>query len=79
MPAAAGARRWDAAFGPGVVRVEAQGGRGNTPSPNPASGEGVLSVKEGQSGRGERRQTSATDLNVPVRLPLEIALTGVAR
>jgi hypothetical protein len=30
-------------------------------------------------GRGERRQTSTTDLNVPARLPLEIALTGVAR
>jgi hypothetical protein len=29
------------------------------------------------NGRGERRQTSTTDLNVPVRLPLEIALTGV--
>jgi hypothetical protein len=31
------------------------------------------------SGRGERRQTSTTDLVVPVRLPLEIALTGVER
>ncbi len=30
-------------------------------------------------GRGERRQTSTTDLTVPVRLPLEIALTGVER
>ena len=28
-------------------------------------------------GRGERRQTSTTDLHVPARLPLEIALTGV--
>ena len=31
------------------------------------------------NGRGERRQTSMSDLNVPVRLPLEIALTGVQR
>jgi hypothetical protein len=30
-------------------------------------------------GRGERRQTSTTDLHVPVRLPFEIALTGVRR
>ena len=30
-------------------------------------------------GRGERRQTSMSDPNVPVRLPLEIALTGVQR
>lgn len=44
-----------------------------------AFGAGVVAVKEGRSGRGERRQTSTTDLNVPVRLPLEIALTGVAR
>jgi hypothetical protein len=29
------------------------------------------------NGRGERRQTSTTDLKVPVRLPLEIALTGL--
>ena len=42
-----------------------------------AFGAGVVRVKGGQSGRGERRQTSTTDLNVPARLPLEIALTGV--
>ena len=36
-------------------------------------------VVSGEFGRGERRQTSTTDLNVPVRLPLEIALTGVER
>ena len=30
-----------------------------------------------ESGRGERSQAAAPDLNVPVRLPLEIALTGV--
>ena len=54
LTAAAKARRWDAAFGSGVLRVGDQGGRGKTPSLNPASGEGVLSTKEGQSGRGER-------------------------
>jgi hypothetical protein len=62
LTAAARARRWDAAFGPGVLRVEAQCGRGKTPSPNPASGEGVLSTKEGQSGRGETSSASATRL-----------------
>ncbi len=60
LTAAARARRWDAAFGPGVIRVEGQSGRGKTPSPKPASGEGVLSTKEGQSGRGERARPSGT-------------------
>ena len=32
-----------------------------------------------ENGRGERSQTSTTDLNVPARLPLEIVLTGVER
>ena len=41
-----------------------------------AFGAGVVRVKEGQSGRGERSQTSTTDLNVPVRLLLEIEVTG---
>ncbi len=44
-----------------------------------AFGAGVVRVKEGRSGRGERRQASTTDLNVPVSLPLSIALTGSAR
>lgn len=30
-------------------------------------------------GRGERSQTSTTDLNVPARLPLEIEVTGPER
>jgi hypothetical protein len=30
-------------------------------------------------GRGERRQTSTTDLFVPIRLPLEIEVTGTER
>jgi len=30
-------------------------------------------------GRGERRQTSTTDLFVAARLPLEIAITGLER
>jgi hypothetical protein len=54
LTAAAKARGWDAAFGPGVLRLDAQCGRGKTPSPGPASEEGVLSTEEGQSGRGER-------------------------
>ncbi len=54
LTAHAKARGWDAAFGAGILRLQDQGGRGKTPSPSPASGEGVLSTKEGQSGRGER-------------------------
>ncbi|HSW41039.1 MAG TPA: recombinase family protein [Patescibacteria group bacterium] len=54
LTAHAKARGWDAAFGAGVLRLQGQGGRGKTPSPSAASGEGVLSVKEGQYGRGER-------------------------
>jgi hypothetical protein len=68
LTAAAKARGWDAAFGAGVVRVEGQCGRGNTPSPNPASGEGVLSAKEVQSGRGERDCPATSDLPIVMRL-----------
>ena len=53
LTAAAKARGWDAAFGPGVLRLVAHCGRGKTPSPGPASEEGVLSTQQGQSGRGE--------------------------
>jgi len=35
--------------------------------------------KIGEFGRGERRQTSTTDLSVPASLPLEIAITGIER
>ncbi len=74
LTAAARARGWDAAFGPGVLRLESQGGRGKTEGPDAPRNEGVLSTKEGQYGRGERRQTSTTDLNVPVtwRLPIRL-------
>jgi DNA invertase Pin-like site-specific DNA recombinase len=54
LTAHAKARGWDAAFGPGVLRLNDQCGRGKTPSPSPAQIEGVLSTKQGQSGRGER-------------------------
>ncbi len=54
LTAAAKARGWDAAFGPGVLRLEPQGGRGKTSGPDTPRKEGVLSTKEGQSGRGER-------------------------
>ena len=59
--AAARARRWDAAFGPGVLRLQGRCGRGETPSPDPAPEEGVLSTKEGQSGRGERHRPATID------------------
>ena len=39
----------------------------------------VADVATQDSGRGERSRTSRTDLNVPVSLPLKIALTGVER
>ena len=50
------------------AHVEGEGGRGTTPSPNPASGEGVLSTEEGQSGRGERGCPATNDLPVTMRL-----------
>lgn len=52
--AAAKARGWDAAFGQGVLRLESQGGRDKTSGPDTPRNEGVLSTREGQSGRGER-------------------------
>jgi len=54
LTAAAKARGWDAAFGPGVLCLESQGGRGKTGGSDAPRKEGVLSTKEGQSGRGER-------------------------
>ena len=47
LTAAAKARGWDAAFGPGVLRLQHQGGRGTTEDSDPASEEGVLSTEEG--------------------------------
>ena len=40
---------------------------------------GVFRVKDGQFGRGERRQASTTDLGVPPILPLTIELSGAER
>jgi len=71
LTAAAKARGWDAAFGPGVIRLHAQCGRGKTSSPRPASGEGVLSTKEGQSGRGERICAAMSDAGAVVRFVRE--------
>ena len=59
LTAAAKARGWDAAFGPGVLRLELQGGRGKTSDPDAPRNEGVLNTKEGQSGQGERARASA--------------------
>ena len=42
-----------------------------------AFGAGVLRVKDGQTGRGERRQTSGTDLFVPMTWLLRIQLVGL--
>ena len=66
LTAAARARGWDAAFGPGVLRLEPQGGRGKTALSDDAPIQGVLSTKEGQSGRGERDSACRTDLSVEV-------------
>ena len=57
LTAHAKARGWDAAFGPVVLRVGEQGGRGYSPSPRAAgtcleTGDSVH--EEGHSGRGER-------------------------
>ena len=57
LTAAAKARGWDAAFGPGVLYLEHQGGRGKTADPGqvatcPETGDSEH--EEGQSGRGER-------------------------
>ena len=68
LTAAAKARGWDAAFGPGVLHLEPQGGRGKTSHSDDAPEEGVLSTKEGQSGRGERDSPATTDLPVTMRL-----------
>ena len=57
LTAHARARGWDAAFGPGVLRVGKQGGRGYSPSPGAAATgaeTGDSTHEEGQSGRGER-------------------------
>ncbi len=68
LTAAAKARGWDAAFGPGVLRVGEQGGRGRTPRLSPAQNEGVLSTTQGRSGRGERDSPATTDLPITMRL-----------
>lgn len=68
LTAAAKARGWDAAFGPGVLRVGEQGGRGKSPSPSQAQNEGVLSTTQGRSGRGERHSPATTDLPITMRL-----------
>jgi len=54
------------------------GGLGASSSTNCSKRQDLL-TRADVHGRGERRQTSTTDLDVPVRLPLEIALTGVER
>ena len=43
-----------------------------------ALGPCVVSVKDGQSGRGERRQAASTDLFVPAPRPLQIRVIGAA-
>ncbi len=77
LTADAKARGWDAAFGADVRCLQGQGGWGKTPSPRPAQDEGVLSTKEGQSGRGERDSPATNDLPFTMRLaeppePLEL-------
>jgi hypothetical protein len=44
-----------------------------------AFGADVVHVKEGQSGRGERSQTSGTDLFVPAAWPLPLLVVGLRR
>ncbi len=54
LTAHAKARGWDAALGPGVLRVEADGHWSRANTPGAGSGTDLLNVKEGRSGRGER-------------------------
>jgi hypothetical protein len=53
VTAHAKARGWDAAFGPGVLRVEGDGQSSRAKTPGTGSGTDLLNVKEGRSGRGE--------------------------
>lgn len=63
LTAAAKTRGWDAAFGPDVLRIPTDSGRGKTSGPVkvatcPETGDSVH--EEGQSGRGERNRSSGT-------------------
>jgi DNA invertase Pin-like site-specific DNA recombinase len=82
LTAAAKTRGWDAAFGPGVLRLGANVGRGYSPGLD-AAGKGAetrnSTHEEGRSGRGERRQPTLGHLSVPANLPLEIEVTGTER
>jgi hypothetical protein len=71
LTAAAKARGWDAAFGSGVLNLQAQGGRGKTSGPGqvatcPETGDSEH--EEGQSGRGERHSPATNDLPITMRL-----------
>lgn len=69
LTAHARARGWDAAFGPGVLRVGKQGGRGYSPSPGAAATgaeTGDSTHEEGQSGRGERIGADTFQLSVRI-------------
>jgi hypothetical protein len=65
-------------YGSGKPLVLLHGGFGSVEMFGPSE-HGVLSTKEGQSGRGERRRAAATDLDVPASLHLEIEVTGADR
>jgi hypothetical protein len=83
LTAAAKARGWDAAFGPGVLRLDANVGRGYSRGPGAAhkgANTGDSPHEEDQSGRGERVSASHTDLSVDrIRLaPLGTLTEGVA-
>jgi hypothetical protein len=63
VTAAAKARGWDAAFGPGVLRLDANVGRGYSRGPGAAdkcAETGVSTHEKGRAGRGERTRASAT-------------------
>jgi DNA invertase Pin-like site-specific DNA recombinase len=68
LTAAAKARGWDAAFGPGVLRVEEESHSSRVKTSGTGSGTDLLSVKEGRSGRGERHSPATTDLPITMRL-----------
>ena len=71
LTAAAKARGWDAAFGPSVLRLDANLGRGYSLGLGAAHKDtetGNSTHEEDQSGRGERHSPATNDLPITMRL-----------
>ncbi len=68
LTAQARARGWDAAFGPGVLRLQEQGGRGKTPSPGPGLRRGGSEHERRSIWSGERDSPATNDHPITMRL-----------